>query len=456
MRAPPPGPASWGAAGSVLGGGSGGGGWLGSGQPSGGVMGGRSVLDAGSPWSGGAAAADELARLRLSSAAARPAERAPISSELSPSAAPFGPTTAFSAFAQPPVPLGRPAGALGGPPPAASAAMLRSLDAQLPFTDGAMFVCTKFTQEECLRRGLMGLPRRDLDLVSACTPGRTALFLFNFSTRQLHGLFVASSPGRLNWDADAWKRSLYQRIGGGGRGGPADDARRSSPFPSQVRFRVVREYTPLHEEQFSHLIRTSNRVTFLDAATVRELIRLFGARDARNAPANPTAFRPDVADAQPPHTHSAAAARGDAYSYAGGDSLFGAPPPPRSAFGDRPAFGESAAAAALSSRHAALARGDGGYRSYGDEEADADAHAAAAAAASVEMLFGDELLGGLGGPGEAPVGDEEDGLCVVCLEQPQDCVLQPCGHAAFCYTCVADLAACPLCRSSVAAVRSAG
>jgi hypothetical protein len=109
-----------------------------------------------------------------------------------------------------------------------------------------------------------------------------------------------------------------------------------------------------------------------------------------------------------------------------------------------------------------------------DDDTDADAHAAAAAAASVEMLFRfDDALGsddgggqlgsgglgslGLGGRlrssgGDSGVGldyNDDDGLCIVCMEQPQDSVLQPCGHARYCYTCVADLAACPLCRERV-------
>ena len=72
------------------------------------------------------------------------------------------------------------------------------------------------------------------------------------------------------------------------------------------------------------------------------------------------------------------------------------------------------------------------------------------------MGGGGLLSGGLGGlsmlGGDALGPEGEDGLCCVCQEQPQDCVLQPCGHAAFCFTCVADLGTCPLCRQPVSRV----
>ena len=299
-----------------------------------------------------------------------------------------------------------------------------------------MFVCTKFTQEECMRRRLLGLPRRDLDLVTSCTPGATALFLFNFSSRELHGLFVAASPGRLNWDGDAWKRSLYHR--------PSARASSSSPFPSQVKFRVVREYSPLHEDAFAHLIRGSNRVTPLDLPTVRELLRLFAKYDTLNAPTNPAAFTPEPITSSfdmGPGTNSIAFLPGG----------FGGRGPPRG----RGDYGLGYGEPVLTLRSGL----GGGYGShgYGEEEGDANAHAAAAAAASVEMLFRldrDDEYGGDHGLGEDGRYDEEDDsqMCVVCMEQPMDSVLQPCGHAAFCYTCVADLSACPLCAERVVGV----
>jgi hypothetical protein len=426
------------------------------------------------------------------------------------------------------------AGPPGGAPGSGSALSLGApragLEPPLPFVDGAMFVCTKFTQEECMRRRLLGLPRRDLELVTGCTPYATALFLFNFSSRELHGLFVASSPGRLNWDGDAWKRSLYHR--------PSARASSSSPFPSQVKFRVVKEYSPLHEDAFGHLIRGSNRVTPLDLAQVKELIRLFAKHDTLGAPANPGAFVPDPAerDAPPQQQQQAGGALGEprgersergtrggagragrhgpgantgaaaglvplggyadraereraeaANGYARGGGGFdprthpGGPGGPRG-LGGLPHMQHALGGGMLNGHRGAPHAPQHGvpqqhHHALGggfDDDTDADAHAAAAAAASVEMLFRfDDALGsddgggqlgsgglgslGLGGRlrssgGDSGVGldyNDDDGLCIVCMEQPQDSVLQPCGHARYCYTCVADLAACPLCRERV-------
>jgi len=363
----------------------------------------------------------------------------------------------------------------------------------LPFTDGVMFVCTKFTQEECLRRRLLGLPRRDLDLVANCTPGRSALFLFNFTTRQLHGVFVASSRGQLNVECDAWKRSLYHRPGSG-RAGMG-----TSPFPSQVRFSVVRDFSPLPEESFAHLLRGSNRVARLDAQQVRELCRLFVQNDLLHAVPNASALMPGANNGS-----SLLAAGGlgaSAYNLqnsrlATGGFMQQAPTSPPTGsrgqhqqpgrladgFGDmlggRGVNGHSAAGGRVFSL---LGSSAGGGRAHGsllgasnaddpfansvalaalgvtEDDTDVAMHAAAA---SVEMLFDDDVAGGhhaSAGGGVGGYADEpEEGICAICVEQPVDVQLLPCRHSSFCYTCVADLAICPLCRSTVMRIEALG
>ncbi len=53
--------------------------------------------------------------------------------------------------------------------------------------------------------------------------------------------------------------------------------------------------------------------------------------------------------------------------------------------------------------------------------------------------------------------DEEDGMCVVCLERAADFQLLPCRHDRFCRQCIIetictwarqDAPCCPLCRSA--------
>ena len=43
----------------------------------------------------------------------------------------------------------------------------------------------------------VGLPRKYLPLVQSIKRGHTLVFLFNFSNRQLHGVYIATSDGQV-------------------------------------------------------------------------------------------------------------------------------------------------------------------------------------------------------------------------------------------------------------------
>jgi ubiquitin-protein ligase len=45
--------------------------------------------------------------------------------------------------------------------------------------------------------------------------------------------------------------------------------------------------------------------------------------------------------------------------------------------------------------------------------------------------------------------DPEARLCVICLSEPKDTVIVPCGHCCSCSTCAANLTACPMCRGKI-------
>ena len=68
---------------------------------------------------------------------------------------------------------------------------------------GMMFGCKNDTYDENMRRRLFGLPRQHMDKVNRIGES-TALFLFNYSTRKLHGVFVRNGAGGLNLEPDAW------------------------------------------------------------------------------------------------------------------------------------------------------------------------------------------------------------------------------------------------------------
>ena len=105
---------------------------------------------------------------------------------------------------------------------------------------------------------------------------RTALFLFNYKRRTLHGVFEAIAPGALNIDPEAWTgfeslagftRNKSTRAGGG------------SPFPAQVRFQVVHEFAPLPEAKFRHIVTykaSTNQFDFmLTAEQVSQIMTAF-------------------------------------------------------------------------------------------------------------------------------------------------------------------------------------
>jgi len=134
---------------------------------------------------------------------------------------------------------------------------------------GVIFGCKNETFDECMTKKLLGLPAQHLPMVQKIVPFHTALFLFNYTKRTLHGVFEATEPGALNLDDEAWTSDrttklpprsglkytmTNQRVGGGG-----------SPFPAQVRFQVVHSFPPLPESKFKHIVtyKAPNQFEFL-------------------------------------------------------------------------------------------------------------------------------------------------------------------------------------------------
>ncbi|KAJ7970665.1 B2 protein [Quillaja saponaria] len=99
---------------------------------------------------------------------------------------------------------------------------------------GYIFVCNNDTMEEDLKRHLFGLPPRYRDSVRAITPG-LPLFLYNYTTHQLHGIFEAVSFGGSNIDPTAWEDKKCKG---------------ESRFPAQVRIRIRKVCKALEEDAF--------------------------------------------------------------------------------------------------------------------------------------------------------------------------------------------------------------
>eukprot|EP00249_Psilotum_nudum_P018034 c26608_g1_i1 orf=393-2228(-) len=135
---------------------------------------------------------------------------------------------------------------------------------------GVIFMCNKETMVECFRHGVFGLPISRRSIVEQIVPGMM-LFLFEYESRELHGIYEARSFGGMNLEPHAYKSS-------------------PSSFPCQVRFRTVEECAPLLEFEFKEAIRDNYispaKFRFdLTEKQVCQLVRLFlqNAKDTNDS-----------------------------------------------------------------------------------------------------------------------------------------------------------------------------
>ncbi|XP_062180674.1 B2 protein-like [Phragmites australis] len=123
---------------------------------------------------------------------------------------------------------------------------------------GYIFVCNNDTMEENLKRQLFGLPSRYRDSVRAIRPG-LPLFLYNYSTHQLHGIFEAASFGGSNIDPTAWEDKKC----------PGE-----SRFPAQVRVATRKICDPLEEDAFRPILHHYDGPKFRLELSVPEALSL--------------------------------------------------------------------------------------------------------------------------------------------------------------------------------------
>ncbi|GLT78073.1 hypothetical protein SLA2020_496190 [Shorea laevis] len=123
---------------------------------------------------------------------------------------------------------------------------------------GYIFVCNNDTMQENLKRQLFGLPPRYRDSVRAITPG-LPLFLYNYSTHQLHGVFEAASFGGTNIDPTAWEDKKC----------PGE-----SRFPAQVRVITRKVCEPLEEDSFRPILHHYDGPKFRLELNVPEAVSL--------------------------------------------------------------------------------------------------------------------------------------------------------------------------------------
>ncbi|KAL6615384.1 hypothetical protein ACP70R_037654 [Stipagrostis hirtigluma subsp. patula] len=152
---------------------------------------------------------------------------------------------------------------------------------------GYIFVCNNDTMDENLRRELFGLPSRYRDSVRAIRPG-LPLFLYNYSTHQLHGIFEAASFGGTNIDPTAWEdkkcpgesrfpaqASMHAAVTHGAcKNIPGTDA--------AVRVATRKIYDPLEEDAFRPILHHYDGPKFRLELSVTEalaLLDIFAEKD---------------------------------------------------------------------------------------------------------------------------------------------------------------------------------
>lgn len=96
---------------------------------------------------------------------------------------------------------------------------------------GFIFGCNSDTMDECLGRGIFGLPQNMKAAAANIRPG-SSIFLFNVTDRLLFGIFEALTPATMNIEPRAFSKNPNST---------------SSPFPVQIRVRVSLECPPLED-----------------------------------------------------------------------------------------------------------------------------------------------------------------------------------------------------------------
>ena len=127
---------------------------------------------------------------------------------------------------------------------------------------GFVFGCSAETMDECLGRGIFGLPTHMLSAAASIVPGST-IFLFNVTDRLLFGVFEALTPALQNIEPTAFSKNPNAT---------------SSPFPVQIRVRVSLECPPLEDSDVSDILRSRGRIGALTHAQTEALSSLLASQ----------------------------------------------------------------------------------------------------------------------------------------------------------------------------------
>ncbi|XP_047337152.1 uncharacterized protein LOC124940665 [Impatiens glandulifera] len=148
--------------------------------------------------------------------------------------------------------------------------------------DGLIFFCNSRTRPDCFKYSIMAVPLNKENMVMSIKPG-LKLFLYDYDSNLLHGIYEASSAGGKRLEPDAFGGS----------------------FPAQVRFKVFKDCPPLHEREFKKAMgetyneRTRKFKTELTVKQVKKLSMLFRLSSGPHPHANSLGSRLQTAANDP-------------------------------------------------------------------------------------------------------------------------------------------------------------
>ncbi|KAL7431611.1 hypothetical protein ACHAXH_003696 [Discostella pseudostelligera] len=97
---------------------------------------------------------------------------------------------------------------------------------------GFIFGCNSQTMDECLGRGLFGLPAHMKITATGIRPG-SSIFLYNVSEKLIFGIFESLTTAQMNLEPKAFSKNPKAQ---------------TSPFPVQIRVRISLECPPIHDD----------------------------------------------------------------------------------------------------------------------------------------------------------------------------------------------------------------
>jgi hypothetical protein len=135
------------------------------------------------------------------------------------------------------------------------------------FREGFIFKCSAATIAEVQGRSLFGAEPKLWPLVQQSVfIGTTALFLYNYTTRTLEGVFVAIQKPTMNLEPEAWNASGLKRTSLYG-----------SVFPAQVRVRKITSWPPVAVARWANALTWVSGKDFVQTLSKEQVLFLLAS-----------------------------------------------------------------------------------------------------------------------------------------------------------------------------------